>query len=502
MHMKPVSRAQVHLLPDYSHVIINLGATQKGNRAKAVVLNPNSEGDICTGGTLALEVSVSEGNNTSRAVELPILNDVVNEPFVFPVSDPDKTWLAFRLYRAASLHTGGRDLLGSGVTLLKSLSDCFGTERESLVRERTIPILGKDTLIPVGTVTFTFLIASPMAPLNISTARDTPTFTTSSLQLVGHRGLGQNTANRSHLQLGENTMESFRLAAKQGATYVEFDVQLTRDLVPVLYHDFSLSESGTDIPIHELTAEQIVTQDARKPHRVEHPHTRSRSFTEEDGRRTQEIRDRLKHTVDFRNKGFKPNTRGDCIQDSFATLEDVLTKLPESVGLNVEIKYPRIHEAAEAGVAPLAIEINTFVDRILEKILLHARNTRNIILSSFTPEVCILLAFKQRVYPVMFITNAGKPPVTDLETRASSLQSAVCFAKRWSLAGIVFASETLISCPRLIRYVKESRLVCGSYGLQNNIPENAIVQAAAGIDILIADRVGLISAALREGGYL
>jgi hypothetical protein len=66
-----------------------------------------------------------------------------------------------------------------------------------------------------------------MAPLNISTARGTSTFATKSLQLVGDQGisslqspyqpcqaivdkcegLSQNTANRSHLRLGENTME-------------------------------------------------------------------------------------------------------------------------------------------------------------------------------------------------------------------------------------------------------------------------------------------------------
>jgi glycerophosphoryl diester phosphodiesterase len=57
----------------------------------------------------------------------------------------------------------------------------------------------------------------------------------------------------------------------------------------------------------------------------------------------------------------------------------------------------------------------------------------------------------------------------------SSLQSAVRFAKRWSLSGIIFASDTLISCPRLIGYVKQSGLACGSYGLRNNIPENAKV---------------------------
>jgi glycerophosphodiester phosphodiesterase len=128
---------------------------------------------------------------------------------------------------------------------------------------------------------------------------------------------------------------------------------------------------------------------------------------------------------------------------------------------------------ADAGVAPLAIEINTFVDKILEIIFLHTWSLQNIILSLFTPKVSILLSFKQSVYPVMFITNTGKPPVADLE---SSLQSTIYFVKRWSLSGIVFASKTLISCPRLIGYVKQSGLVCGSYGLQNNIPENATVR--------------------------
>lgn len=37
----------------------------------------------------------------------------------------------------------------------------------------------------------------------------------------------------------------------------QFDVQLTRDLIPVLYHDLSLSESGTDVAIHDLTLKQV-----------------------------------------------------------------------------------------------------------------------------------------------------------------------------------------------------------------------------------------------------
>jgi glycerophosphodiester phosphodiesterase len=188
MNTKPVSGAQAHLLPGYCHVIINLGAIQKGTMTKALVLNPSSERYSCTGGCLSLDLAISGGNDTGRTVELPILNDMVNEPFIFPIPDPSKILLAFRLYRARSFHAEGRAHMGSGVALLSSLNDCFGTDRESLIRERTVPILEKDTLMVLGTVTFTFLIARPMSPPNIS-ARNTRTFTTSSLQLVGHRGI-------------------------------------------------------------------------------------------------------------------------------------------------------------------------------------------------------------------------------------------------------------------------------------------------------------------------
>ncbi|KAJ5973681.1 hypothetical protein N7481_010891 [Penicillium waksmanii] len=117
----------------------------------------------------------------------------------------------------------------------------------------------------------------------------------------------------------------------------------------------------------------------------------------------------MRYTVDFKNKGFKPNTRGSFIHSSFTTLKELLVKLPESINFNMEIRHPRLHEAAKAGVAPVGLEINDFVGRILDQIFHDARG-RKIILSSFTPDICILLAIKQQSYPVMFITNAGKLP--------------------------------------------------------------------------------------------
>jgi glycerophosphodiester phosphodiesterase len=91
-------------------------------------------------------------------------------------------------------------------------------------------------------------------------------------------------------------------------------------------------------------------------------------------------------------------------------------------------EYSRPHEAAEAGMAPIAMELNLFVDMILHKVHQFA-NGRPTVLSSFTPAVCMLLAIKQKTYPVMFITNAGKVPMLDQEVRAASLQMAVKFAK-------------------------------------------------------------------------
>ena len=64
---------------------------------------------------------------------------------------------------------------------------------------------------------------------------------------------------------------------------------------------------------------------------------RASSLTRDQGSGAAEIHARMKHTVDYKSKGFKPNTRGDFIQGSFATLEELLTEVPVSIGFNAEI---------------------------------------------------------------------------------------------------------------------------------------------------------------------
>ncbi|KAI3343049.1 Glycerophosphoryl diester phosphodiesterase family-domain-containing protein [Ustulina deusta] len=492
-------------------VNVNLGPMQVGRDSPSVQLRYCSTGPI--GGNEALfHLNISAAGQTHR-IQLPILDDRANVPLVFVFPQGADMQLAFKIFRDDPEEGEDGALVCGGAALLESNRLLFGTTRQSLVREHTVSVLDSTTLDIAGSILFTYVIAKPIAHLqspkySLAEVRKSG----SPVALFGHRGLGQNVASREHLQIGENTVESFTAAANAGAPFVEFDVQVTRDLEPVIYHDFSLSETGTDIPIHDVTVDQFkYTSGVQSPQPTLDPDRKEGSVDSRYAKarpRSQslgcggdpgvfQIRDRLSHTVDFKMKGMKSNTRGHVIQQPLATLKDLFHKLPKIVGFNIELKYPRFHETVGADVAPIGPELNLYVDTILEHVHLYGSD-RPIILSSFTPEICILLSLKQKAYPVMFITNAGKLPMIDVERRAASMQIAVKFAKLWNLAGIVFASEPLVLCPRLIRHVKSFGLVCASYGPQNSLPGDVITQVRAGIDILILDRVGLIAKTLKE----
>jgi len=66
----------------------------------------------------------------------------------------------------------------------------------------------------------------------------------------------------------ENTIASLKTASYHGADMVEFDVQLSKDFIPVIYHDFYVSISMKrkkqieamdmlEIPVKDLTLEQL-----------------------------------------------------------------------------------------------------------------------------------------------------------------------------------------------------------------------------------------------------
>lgn len=449
---------------------------------------------------LSVVVSATGASGEPNVIDLPVQESISTEPITFMTKDISKVKLLFDI---VPTYAGSKDrVVGRGVALLSTIKTSIGSNRIPLQGDVRVPIVAASTLDVIGTVNFNFLIITPFEHPNMKlTEERTYWKKMASTMVIGHRGLGKNTASYTSLQLGENTIQSFISAANLGAEYVEFDVQLTKDLVPVIYHDFLVSETGIDAPVHTLTLDQFLhIGEGQKPRqaRPDSPESvvvtngdqleidrpiakRLRSYSVDNSKqrnihfdRQLELTDRMKHTRDFKKKGFKGNNRGFSIQSSFTTLEAMFKHpdLPDSVGFNIEMKYPMLHESEEEEMDQYAVELNSFVDTVLRQVY-DLMNKRNVIFSSFNPDICLMLSFKQPSIPVLFLTDAGTSPVGDV--RAASLQEAIRFACRWNLLGVVSAAEPLVMCPRLVKVVKESGLVCVSYGSLNNDPKNVMV---------------------------
>ena len=438
---------------------------------------------------LSIIVSASGAKGEPSIIDLPVQDNISTDPIVFTALDATQVKLLFDI---VPTYAGSNDQrVGRGVALLSSIKPSVGSKRITLQGDLAVPIMAAGTLEVIGSVNFNFLIITPFTHPNLTIAEDVTYWKSmSSTMVIGHRGLGKNTASRNSLQLGENTIQSFIAAANLGAQYIEFDVQLTKDHVPVIYHDFLVSETGIDAPVHTLTLEQFlhVNGDRRtpRPSRPSSPvSVAARAINASDPRKhrsmslgdltkgeTLDMSERMKNTRDFKKKGFKANSRGNFIQAPFTTLEEMFVKLPEHIGFNIEMKYPMLHESEEQEMDAYAVELNSFVDEVLTKVY-DLGKKRNVIFSSFNPDICLLLSFKQPSIPILFLTDAGTSPVGDI--RASSLQEAIRFASRWNLLGVVSAAEPLVIAPRLVKVVKESGLVCVSYGTLNNDPQNVKV---------------------------
>lgn len=450
---------------------------------------------------LSLMVSAKGADGERSLIDLPIHENISTTPITFTTKDPSAVKLFFDLVPTYAGDSDKPDKrIARGVALLSSIKPNIGSARTSLQGDLSVPLVSAATLDVIGTVNFNFLIIKPFSHPNMSISEDRTYWKKSSTMVIGHRGSGKNMNTKTSLQLGENTIQSFISAANLGASYVEFDVQMTKDMVPVIYHDFLVSETGADVPVHTLTLEQFLALGEGTSRRMQSSAPNGSHATNGHRSRAQrslsvgedallDTRDRMRHTRDFKQKGFKANSRGDSIQAPFTTLEEMFKKLPEHVGFNIEMKYPMLFESEEQGMDNYAVELNSFVDTVLAKVYDLGKG-RNIIFSSFHPDICLMLSFKQPSIPVLFLTDAGSSQVGDI--RASSLQEAIRFASRWNLLGIVAASEVFVLCPRLIHVVKNSNLVCFSYGTLNNDAKNSQLQAQAGIDAVIVDSVARV----------
>jgi len=322
---------------------------------------------------------------------------------------------------------------------------------------------------PIGKLTVDYLMINPTPQLEMDFALSYRNYWADAWKGldVGHRGLGNSYTKGHHCSsIKENTIASMRDAIQHGADMVEFDVQVSKDLVPIVFHEFNLcvqtkTRSGgeimIDVPVKDLTLAEL---QGLKSH---HPSEK------EDGVKS------------FGNDG-------DTDHEPFPTLEDILLKLDEYCGFNIELKYGQMmKDGKDEDKNPM--EMNLFLDQILRTVLRHGGD-RRIVFSSFNPDVCTMIINKQNRYPVLFLTQGENSKYEDfMDPRTWSIKNGVFFAEMSGLLGLSAMAEALMRDTSQLELVRSRGQILFCWTDEQNDKETVKYLKQLGVDGVIYDRM-------------
>ncbi|XP_030957190.1 glycerophosphodiester phosphodiesterase GDPD1, chloroplastic-like isoform X1 [Quercus lobata] len=289
--------------------------------------------------------------------------------------------------------------------------------------------------------------------------------------VIGHRGSGMNilqSCDPRMKSIQENSILSFNAASKFPIDFIEFDVQVTKDECPVIFHDnFILTEDEGVIVerrVTDLTLAEFLCYGPQK----------------EPGNVGKNL---FRKTKDGRI--FEWRVQND---DPLCTLQEAFKKVEHSIGFNIELKFDDHMVYTEEEV--------THVLQAIMKVVNEYANDRPIIFSSFQPDAAQLIRNLQNTYPVFFLTNGGSEIYMD--TRRNSLEEAIRVCLTGSLQGIVSEVRAIIRNPGVVTRIKESKLCLITYGQLNNVPEVAWMQHLVGVEGVIVDLVKEITEAISD----
>ncbi|NXD14154.1 GPCP1 phosphodiesterase, partial [Nothocercus nigrocapillus] len=333
----------------------------------------------------------------------------------------------------------------------------------------TLPIMSRISRKTIGKVRVDYIIIKPIqgytCDMKASYAKYWKPRTTLD---VGHRGAGNSTTTTKLAKVQENTIASLRNAASHGAAYVEFDVHLSKDHVPIVYHDLTCCMAMKkkldteplelfEIAVKELTFDQLqllklahVTAMKVKDHNA--------SFKEEE------------------NFAFETQP--------FPSLQTVLESVSEDVGFNIEIKWIcQQRDGQWDGNLSTYFDMNLFLDIILKTILLNA-GRRRIIFSSFDADICTIL--------LCHLSHA-KNRIGNVNTFGKCIPDCFGLSSSGTIKsiymGINVHCEDLLRNPMFIEQARAKDLVIFSWGDDANDPENRKKLKEYGVHGLIYDRI-------------
>ena len=98
-------------------------------------------------------------------------------------------------------------------------------------------------------------------------------------------------------------------------------------------HDLHTAHTVSEVVADTIQQSKVLAKQIGAPV----SRSRAQSLDQTTAVRSHSILHRLKHTYEFKLKGFKGNIRGEHIQAPFTILEEMLCTLPESLGIDIEL---------------------------------------------------------------------------------------------------------------------------------------------------------------------
>ncbi|GBB88938.1 hypothetical protein RclHR1_15560002 [Rhizophagus clarus] len=459
------------------HIQITLGHPSSKEPRPPIHLYGNSE-------ISSLKLVMSSKPDTGiipHSIILPLGDD--RETFSFQVDTLKSFSLEFDIFP-----TFGSRVIGRGVALPHVFDITNDHERgNNLVTggtgRKVISPLFDTHLKVVGELAFEFAIVKPFQGVQLEIGGQVETYWKSTNPVTlpnAEQPLNLNEINGS--------IPSFITASSLSGAYIQIVVQVTRDMVAVVYSEWMLPVEEFDLCVSDVTFKQF------------------RSLGKQEGNN------------DFNNIANLAVLQK-LIHQSYLSLGEVLKAIPPTLGVNLEIKYPTVYEMSRFCFSDIP-DIDSYVDTILQtvydyaqshttndgsEILNHKSNNRSVMFSSFNPAICTALNWKQPNYAVFFNSYCGfdneeiirgkkrkgredNGTYEDVEKdkRCTSIKEAVKFAKSNNLLGVIFDATLLVKVPSLIMNVKQAGLVLTTFGTTNN---DNILQDKYKVDAKVTDGV-------------
>ncbi|GAX85412.1 hypothetical protein CEUSTIGMA_g12828.t1 [Chlamydomonas eustigma] len=318
----------------------------------------------------------------------------------------------------------------------------------------------------------------------------------------GHRGVGENLWIEGSLPspsailpaYRENTVKSFLRAAELGVDFVEFDVQVTKDGIPVLWHDDTILQQSQELEKGGVIDTEKQTQASstyvKDIHINDFKKIVTASSTEGSQYGTQLVRE-------FRGVKTRAQLPGPLlpwicqVEDSLPTLEELFQAVPPSCGFDIEIKMtsgPEVEktppEEVERVVSAIWRDVSQFLTACQEG---SGCVQRQVFFSSFDPDVCAAIAQRQQHCPVWYLSGCGLYP--HIDERRTSFQAALDFISTSKLAGLVLPAKVLLSQEHVVPTAKALGIGIMTYGLENDDDAAIVKQKALELEGVIVDNV-------------